>query len=111
MDPDGAAPVREVRLPFRQREGRLDPRPRAEQRTADEERGGEGPEADAPDPGPTVCACLNVGLHTIRAVIEGGRALSVAALGQALGAGTSCGSCRPELAQLLSRFRVPEAAE
>ena len=67
--------------------------------------------ADAPDPGPTVCACLNVGLHTIRAVIEGGRALSVAALGQALGAGTSCGSCRPELAQLLSRFRVPEAAE
>jgi assimilatory nitrate reductase catalytic subunit len=69
------------------------------------------PGADAPDPGPTVCACLNVGLNTIRAAIESGQALSVAALGEALGAGTSCGSCRPELSGLLSRFRLPEAAE
>ncbi len=67
--------------------------------------------ADAPDPGPTVCACLNVGLNTIRTAIESGRALSVAALGQALGAGTSCGSCRPELSALLARHRLPEAAE
>jgi assimilatory nitrate reductase catalytic subunit len=67
--------------------------------------------ADAPDPGPTVCACLNVGLHRIRATIESGRALSVAALGEALGAGTSCGSCRPELAELVTRFRCREAAE
>jgi assimilatory nitrate reductase catalytic subunit len=67
--------------------------------------------ADRPDPGPTVCACLNVGLNTIRAAIETGRALSVAALGEALGAGTSCGSCRPELAALIGRFRCREAAE
>jgi assimilatory nitrate reductase catalytic subunit len=67
--------------------------------------------ADTPDQGPTVCACLNVGLHRIRATIESGRALSVAALGEALGAGTSCGSCRPELVELVTRFRCREAAE
>lgn len=69
------------------------------------------PRADLPDPGTTVCACLNIGVNTIRAAIETGRALSVAALGEALGAGTSCGSCRPELANLLRRFKLPEAAE
>ncbi len=63
------------------------------------------------DPGPTVCVCLNVGLNTIRTAIETGQALSVDALGKALGAGTSCGSCRPELSHLLIRFRLPEAAE
>ena len=69
------------------------------------------PSADAPDPGATVCACLNVGINTIRDAIQSGRALSLAALGEALGAGTSCGSCRPELAGLLTRFKLPEAAE
>ncbi len=69
------------------------------------------PRADMPTPGATVCACLNVGINTIRAAIQSGRALSVAALGEALGAGTSCGSCRPELAGLLTRFKLPEAAE
>lgn len=65
--------------------------------------------ADIADPGPTVCACLNVGLNTIRAAIESGRALTVAALGEALGAGTSCGSCRPELAGLIAQARCPAA--
>jgi assimilatory nitrate reductase catalytic subunit len=69
------------------------------------------PSADIPDPGATVCACLNVGVNTIREAIQSGRALSVAALGEALGAGTSCGSCRPELAGLLTRFKLPEAVE
>ncbi len=69
------------------------------------------PGADMPDPGPTICACLNVGLNTIRTAIEEGRALTVEALGEALGAGTSCGSCRPELTQLIPRFRLPQAAE
>jgi assimilatory nitrate reductase catalytic subunit len=69
------------------------------------------PAANRPDPGATVCACLNVGINTIRDAILSGRALTVTALGEALGAGTSCGSCRPELAGLLTRFRMPEAAE
>jgi assimilatory nitrate reductase catalytic subunit len=54
---------------------------------------------------------LNVGLNTIRDAIESGHAITVAALGQALGAGTSCGSCRPELATLIRQFRQREAAE
>ncbi len=67
--------------------------------------------AGTPDPGPTICACLNVGLNAIRNAIETRHTLSVEALGRALGAGTSCGSCRPELAGLIARFRLPEAAE
>ena len=69
------------------------------------------PSRDAPDPGATVCACLNIGINTIRAAIQSGRAISVAALGTALGAGTSCGSCRPELAGLIHRFAQPQAAK
>jgi assimilatory nitrate reductase catalytic subunit len=68
------------------------------------------PGADQPDPGPTLCACLNVGRNTILRAIAGGCG-SVAALGQALGAGTSCGSCRPELGALLARSLHQEAAE
>jgi assimilatory nitrate reductase catalytic subunit len=69
------------------------------------------PSAGVPDPGPTICACLNVGLNTIREAISDGRGMTVEALGQALGAGTSCGSCRPELSALITRYSLPEAAE
>jgi assimilatory nitrate reductase catalytic subunit len=61
------------------------------------------PGADRPDPGPTVCACLNVGLNTILRAIADHSSPSVQALGEALGAGTNCGSCRPELAALIHR--------
>ncbi len=67
--------------------------------------------ANVADPGPTVCACLNVGLNAIRDAIESGRALTVDKLGEALGAGTFCGSCRPELTGLLAQFRYRAAAE
>lgn len=67
------------------------------------------PGAGRPDPGPTVCACLNVGLNTILAAIAQDGLVSVPQIGAALGAGTNCGSCRPELAALLAR--QPEAAE
>ena len=69
------------------------------------------PAADRPDPGPTVCACLNVGMNTILGAIATGRATSVETIGAALGAGTNCGSCRPELAALLARHRPKIAAE
>ena len=71
------------------------------------------PGADQPDPGPVICACLNVGVNTILTAIESGRALSVEAIGEALGAGTNCGSCRPEIAAILARATTPtrEAAE
>jgi assimilatory nitrate reductase catalytic subunit len=57
-----------------------------------------GPRVDA---GAQVCACFNVGEKTIIAAIRGG-AGDVAAIGAALSAGTSCGSCKPALAKLLA---------
>lgn len=63
------------------------------------------------DPGPTVCACLNVGLNKIRYAIEAEDVVSVAGLGEVLGAGTSCGSCRSDLAALIRNYQRREAAE
>ena len=69
------------------------------------------PGAGQPDPGPVICACLNVGRNTILTAIASGAARSVTEIGVLLGAGGSCGSCRPELNALLSRFRMRQAAE
>ncbi|MFZ3582838.1 molybdopterin-dependent oxidoreductase [Loktanella sp. DJP18] len=69
------------------------------------------PSADMPDPGPVVCACLNVGQNTIRAAISSGQAVSMAQVGDCTGAGTNCGSCRPEIAVLLAKAQRLEAAE
>jgi assimilatory nitrate reductase catalytic subunit len=55
----------------------------------------------APDPGPQVCACLRVGSRAIAAAAAAG-AGDVEAIGQATGAGTNCGSCRPEIARLIA---------
>ena len=68
------------------------------------------PGADQPDPGPTICACMNVGRNTLLRAIDAG-ACSVSALGSQLGAGTACGSCRPELNALLALSTRKEAAE
>jgi assimilatory nitrate reductase catalytic subunit len=38
--------------------------------------------------------------------IEAGEVTTLAEIGAALGAGTNCGSCRPELAALLDRPRL-----
>ena len=62
------------------------------------------------DPGAIICSCLGVGVNTIRAAIAGG-ASSVEALGNVTQAGTSCGSCRPELAALIDASRANLAAE
>jgi len=69
------------------------------------------PAADRPDPGPTVCACFNVGANTILQAIESDGLLSVAEVGAALQAGSNCGSCRPDIADLLARTRFRQAAE
>lgn len=63
------------------------------------------------DPGPTVCACFNVGVNTILSAIEQQNLISVEQIGTALSAGTNCGSCRPELATLLAGSRQKLAAE
>lgn len=67
--------------------------------------------ADVPDPGPVVCSCFGVGVNTIARAIEEQELTSVDAIGAALRAGTNCGSCRPELADLLATLRAPKAAE
>jgi assimilatory nitrate reductase catalytic subunit len=69
------------------------------------------PGAEQPDVGPIVCVCFNVGMTTIQAAIETGRATSVAEIGALLSAGTNCGSCRPELGALLAKAAAPVAAE
>ncbi|HET9817276.1 MAG TPA: molybdopterin-dependent oxidoreductase [Xanthobacteraceae bacterium] len=51
--------------------------------------------------GQIVCACFSVGMATIRAAIQAGAA-SAQAIGEALRAGTNCGSCLPELKRLLA---------
>ncbi|MFW8596295.1 molybdopterin-dependent oxidoreductase [Cribrihabitans neustonicus] len=69
------------------------------------------PAADQPDPGPVVCACFNVGVNTILQAIGTGGLNSVAEIGAALQAGTNCGSCRPEIAALVDRQGLKQAAE
>lgn len=67
------------------------------------------PGADRPDPGAIVCACLGVGVNQIRqAIAEGARDLG--ALAECLGAGSNCGSCRPELQALIEAQGVPALA-
>lgn len=60
---------------------------------------GFAPGAPAPT-GPVVCACLKVHAGRIHQAIAAG-ADSVDAVAEATGAGTNCGSCRPEIARLL----------
>ena len=54
----------------------------------------------AADEGPLVCACNSVGARRIAAAVQAG-AQDAQAVGRATGAGTGCGSCRPEIIRLL----------
>jgi assimilatory nitrate reductase catalytic subunit len=69
------------------------------------------PSADLPDPGPVICSCFNVGVNTILDAIETQGLLSVEQIGEALQAGTNCGSCRPEIANLIARQSARHAAQ
>ncbi|TRW95458.1 nitrate reductase [Paracoccus sp. M683] len=68
------------------------------------------PGADMPDPGALVCACFDIGANTIITAIREGRARTVDQIGQALRAGTNCGSCRSQIAGILSQERPPAIA-
>ncbi len=61
------------------------------------------------DRGPVVCACLGVGRDRVVSAISQG-VETVAGLGERLGAGTGCGSCIPELKELISHARRQPAA-
>ncbi|MEP7350685.1 MAG: molybdopterin-dependent oxidoreductase [Sphingorhabdus sp.] len=59
------------------------------------------PAQPAPDRGPIICVCFDVGMITILDSIRTNALTSVEAVGAALNAGTNCGSCRPAIARLL----------
>ncbi len=59
----------------------------------------------APDRGPIVCVCFDVGIKTIVDAIGGQGLITVDAVGQALSAGTNCGSCRPAIQRLIVETR------
>ncbi|WP_157217934.1 nitrate reductase [Flavisphingomonas formosensis] len=61
-----------------------------------------GPGAQ-PDKGATICVCFDIGLNQIVAAIRDQSLVDVSAIGQAIGAGTNCGSCRPALANILAQ--------
>jgi assimilatory nitrate reductase catalytic subunit len=56
--------------------------------------------------GPIVCACFGVGLNSIRNALTSGTAADVASIGQALRAGTNCGSCLPELKKIVAQHEA-----
>ncbi|WP_262296783.1 nitrate reductase [Microvirga sesbaniae] len=66
------------------------------------------PGADQPDPGPIVCACFSVGANRIAAAVADGAA-SVDAVGEAVRAGTNCGSCRVEIRRLIDAATLKTA--
>jgi assimilatory nitrate reductase catalytic subunit len=66
--------------------------------------------ADRPDPGIIVCACFQVGVNQIAEVIRSGAAATIESVGQALKAGTNCGSCRSEIGKMLESTRAAPAA-
>ena len=57
-----------------------------------------------------VCLCKGVSDRTIRAQIEQG-ASTVEEIGACTGAGTKCGRCRPEIAEMLRAARLDSEAE
>ncbi|MCP5307179.1 MAG: (2Fe-2S)-binding protein, partial [Chromatiaceae bacterium] len=55
------------------------------------------------DQGRIVCACFGVGLNTLTTAIRAQQLTTPQAIGAALKAGTNCGSCVPELRQLIAQ--------
>ena len=60
------------------------------------------PRAARDDPGPIVCSCFGVGSGTLREAIEKHGMTSTQQIGSRLRAGTNCGSCLPEIRELLA---------
>lgn len=64
------------------------------------------PPQNASNAGPIVCSCFGVGMNTIIKAIKDQSCVSVEAIGNALQAGTNCGSCIPDLKALI-KTEVP----
>nr|WP_221403808.1 nitrate reductase [Pseudoduganella umbonata] len=59
------------------------------------------------DTGPTVCSCFGVGRNTICNAIRDKDLKTTAEVTACVKAGGNCGSCVPEIRQLLAQMRVP----
>ncbi|OYQ34218.1 nitrate reductase [Niveispirillum lacus] len=70
---------------------------------------GRAPETEAMDDGPLVCSCHGVGRTKITVAVRSRPACSVADIGNLTGAGTGCGSCLPEIKEIL-RHAAPVVA-
>jgi assimilatory nitrate reductase catalytic subunit len=68
-----------------------------------------GRPAEGADTGAIVCSCFSIGLNQIADCLKEGRATNVDEIGKALSAGTNCGSCIPELKEIVASQR-PKAA-
>ena len=64
---------------------------------------------DAADRGGEICACFGVSCASVQTAIADG-AMTLDAVGAVTKAGTSCGSCRPEIRALLRAARPRQAA-
>ncbi|QCU90232.1 nitrate reductase [Thiomicrorhabdus sediminis] len=62
-----------------------------------------GKQSGAKDVGKIVCSCFGVGINTIVEAIQSEKLLSAEDIGAALKAGTNCGSCLPELKEILTQ--------
>ena len=63
------------------------------------------PARSVPAAGKVICACFSVGVNTIASTVREQRLTTVEEIGQALKAGTNCGSCVPELDAILRASR------
>jgi len=62
-----------------------------------------GQKSGAKDEGQTICSCFGIGINTIVEAIHKDKLTSVDEIGKALKAGTNCGSCVPELTEILAK--------
>lgn len=60
------------------------------------------PPLGTPDVGKIICACFNVGEKTILSAIKKGRLKTYQEVGDSCKAGTNCGSCVPEIKDLMN---------
>jgi|HubBroStandDraft_1064217.scaffolds.fasta_scaffold07090_3 assimilatory nitrate reductase catalytic subunit len=67
------------------------------------------PQPAAGAPARTVCVCFSVGLTTLQRMIASEQLTTVDAIGAALQAGTNCGSCIPELKEILREVHAAPA--
>jgi assimilatory nitrate reductase catalytic subunit len=58
------------------------------------------------DCGKIVCSCFNVGINTLSQLIKASAITTPEQIGERLQAGTNCGSCVPELRDLITQLNA-----